>query len=134
MHFPVWEPVRTLTAGILAIFFAFPTNLAAQIHVVSPADLQRETMAASQARGRNLQTVTQFLSSERAQKALTSAHIDPTRVKEAVSTLSDQELARLASRSAKAQADFAAGKIEDHDLLIILVVIAALVLVIVAVR
>jgi hypothetical protein len=134
MHFPVWEPVRTLTAGILAIFFAFPTSLAAQIHVVSPADLQKETMAASQARGRNLQTVTQFLSSERAQKALKSAHIDPTRVKEAVSSLSDQELAQLASRSAKAQADFAAGKIEDHDLLIILVVIAALVLVIVAVR
>jgi hypothetical protein len=43
-------------------------------------------------------------------------------------------LAQLASRSAKVQADFAAGKLEDRDLLIILVVMAALVLVIVAVR
>lgn len=134
MHFSVWQPVRTLMAGILVVLFAFPSNLAAQAHVVSPADLQRETMAASQARQRNLQTVTQFLSSQSAQKALRSAHMDPTQVKTAVSTLSDQELAQLASRSAKAQADFAAGRLEDRDLLIIIVAIAALVLIVVAVR
>jgi hypothetical protein len=134
MHFSVWQPVRTLMAGILVVFFAFPSNLAAQAHVVSPADLQQETMAASQARQRNLQTVTQFLSSQRAQKALRSAHMDPTQVKTAVSTLSDQELAQLASRSNKAQADFAAGRIDDRDLLLILVAIAALILIIVAVR
>ena len=134
MHFSVWQPVRTLMAGILVVFFAFPSNLAAQAHVVSPADLQKETMAASQARQRNLQTVTQFLSSQRAQKALRSAHMDPMQVKTAVSTLSDQELAQLASRSNKAQADFAAGRIDDRDLLIIIVAIAALILIIVAVR
>lgn len=134
MRLSVWQPVRTLMAGLLALFFAFPSNLAAQAHVVSPADLQKETVAASQVRQRNLQTVTQFLSSPRAQKALRSAHMDPTQVKTAVSTLSDQELAQLASRSANAQADFAAGRIDDRDLLIILVAIAALILIIVAVR
>lgn len=134
MHFSVWQPVRTLMAGILVVFFAFPSNLAAQAHVVSPADLQQETMAASQARQRNLQTITQFLSSQRAEKALRSAHMDPAQVKTAVSTLSDQELAQLASRSNKAQADFAAGRIDDRDLLLILVAIAALILIIVAVR
>jgi len=81
-----------------------------------------------------LQTGTQFLSSERAQQALKSAHINPTQVKAGISSLSDEELARLASRSAKAEADFAAGRLEDRDLLIILVAIAALVLIIVAVR
>jgi hypothetical protein len=134
MRLSVWQPVRTLMAVVLALFFAFPSNLAAQAHVVSPADLQKETMAASQARQRNLETVTQFLSSPRAQKALRSAHMDPSQVKTAVSTLSDQELAQLASRSANAQADFAAGRIDDRDLLIILVAIAALILIIVAVR
>jgi hypothetical protein len=134
MRFSVWQPVRTLMAGILVVLFAFPPNLAAQAHVVSPAELQKETMAASQTRQGNLQTVTQFLSSQSAQKALGSAHMDPAQVKTAVSTLSDQELAQLASHSAKAQADFAAGRIEDRDLLIIIVAIAALVLVIVAVR
>jgi Flp pilus assembly protein TadB len=134
MRFSVWQPVRTLMAGVLAVFFAFPSNLAAQAHVVSPADLQKETVAASQTRQRNLKTVAQFLSSPRAQKALKSAHMDPTQVKTAVSSLSDQELAQLASRSIKAQADFAAGRIDDRDLLIILVAIAALILIIVAVR
>jgi hypothetical protein len=76
----------------------------------------------------------QFLSSAKAEKALKSAHMDPVRVTTAVSTLSDEELAQLASRSAKAQADFAAGRLEDRDLLVILVGIAALVLIIVAVR
>ena len=118
----------------MVVFFAFPSNLAAQAHVVSPADLQKETIAASQTRQRNLETVTQFLSSPRAQKGLKSAHMDPMQVKTAVSSLSDQELAQLASRSTKAQADFAAGRIDDRDLLIILVAIAALILIIVAVR
>lgn len=134
MHFPVWQPVRTLVAGVLVVFFALPSNLAAQAHVVSPSELQRQTIEASQVRRRNLQMVTTFFSSQSAQKALKSAHMDPAQVKVAVSTLNDQELAQLASRSAKAQADFAAGRIDDHDLLVILVAIAALVLIIVAVR
>ena len=134
MYCPVWQLARTLMAGILVIISAFPSNLEAQAHVVSRADLQKETIAVVQERQHNLQAVTQFLSSERAQKALKSAHMDPAQVKAGVSTLSDQELAELASRSAKAQADFAAGRLEDRDLLLILVAIAALVLVIVAVH
>jgi hypothetical protein len=65
---------------------------------------------------------------------LKSAHIDAQHVQNAVSQLSDQELAQLASRASKAQADFAAGTLSDRDLIIILVAIAALILIIVAVR
>jgi len=60
--------------------------------------------------------------------------MDPGRVKAAVPTLSDQELAQIASRAEKAQADFAAGTIGNRDLLLILVAIAVLILIIVAVR
>jgi hypothetical protein len=60
--------------------------------------------------------------------------MDPAQVKTAVSTLNDAELAQLASRADKAQADFAAGRLSDRDLIIILVAIAALILIIVAVR
>ena len=48
--------------------------------------------------------------------------------------LSDDELARLASRVRTAQADFAAGTLSDRDLIIILIAVAALILIIVAVR
>jgi len=59
--------------------------------------------------------------------------MDPAQVKTAVSTLSDQELEQLASKVDKAQADFAAGKLSDRDLLLIILGIAALVVIIAAV-
>jgi len=46
----------------------------------------------------------------------------------------DDELAQLAAKVQTTQADFAAGKMSDHDLIIILIAIAALILIIVAVR
>jgi len=128
------QSVRVLSACILVTVFAVPPSLLAQAHVVSPADLQKEVLDASRARRRNLESVRQFLSSPKAVQALKSARMDPARVKTAVSTLSDQELAQLASRAEKAQADFAAGTLSDRDLIIILVAIAALILIIVAVR
>jgi hypothetical protein len=103
-------------------------------HLVSPTDLQRSLVVASQTRQHNLETVQKFLTSERATKALTAAHMDPERVKTAVSSLNDEELSRLAARAQKAQLDFAAGNLTDRDLIIILVAIAALILIIVAVR
>jgi hypothetical protein len=55
-------------------------------------------------------------------------------VKNAVSRLNDEELAQLAARASKAQADFAAGRLSDRDLIIILLAVVALILIIVAVR
>jgi len=134
MHFDLKQSARIVTACILVTIFAVPPSLLAQTHVVSPADLQKEALTATQARQQNLQKVKQFFSSEKAQKALKSAHMDAGQVKTAVSTLSDAELARLASRAEKAQADFAAGTLSDRDLILIIVAIAALILIIVAVR
>lgn len=105
-----------------------------QDHVVAPSDLQKEMVAATQNRQRNAETLTNFLTTPAAEKALKTAHLDATRVKSAVATLSDKEMADLAARANKAQTDFAAGRISDRDLLLILVGIAALILIIVAVR
>jgi hypothetical protein len=130
----LWRSIRVLTACILAMNFAVPQNLVAQAHVVSALDLQRQAVAASQERQKNLEIVTRCLSSPAAAKAMSISHADAKQVKTAVSNLSDQELARLASRSQKAEADFAAGRMTDHDLLIILIAVVALVLIIVAVH
>ena len=126
--------VRGITACALTVVFAVPSSLWAQTHVVSPSDLQKASVAASELRQKNLETVLQFVSSPAADKALRSAHMDPLQVKTAVSSLGDQELAQLASRAEKAQKDFAGGTLTDRDLIIILVAIAALILIIVAVR
>lgn len=129
------QSLRSMTAWVLIAVFLAPCGLMAETsHLVSPADLQRSLVAASQTRQHNLETVEKFLTSERATKALTAAHMDPQRVKTAVSSLNDEELARMAARAQKVQADFAAGTLSDRDLIIILVAIAALILIIVAVR
>jgi len=136
MHFDLRQTFRVAVAFVLAAVFALPQNLLAETasHLVSPSELQQAVVKASAARQQNRDEVQQFLSSEQAQKALKSAHMNPAQVKNAVSTLDDAELARLASRAHKAQADFAAGDLSDRDLMIIIVAIAALILIIVAVR
>jgi Flp pilus assembly protein TadB len=136
MHFDLKQSSRRALSSVLAAVFALPLNLAAQTanHVVSPSELQQSAIKASTARQQNRDEVQQFFSSETAQKALQSAHMNPEQVKNAVSTLDDAELAQLASRVHRAQADFAAGTLSDRDLIIILVAIAALILIIVAVR
>jgi Flp pilus assembly protein TadB len=127
---------RALTAAVLAAAFTVPPTLLAQApdHLVSPSALQQAAINASRARQQNADTLQNFLSSPEAQKALESARMNPQEVNKAVSGLSDHELAQLAQRANKAQSDFAAGDIDNRDLLIILVAIAALILIIVAVR
>jgi hypothetical protein len=60
--------------------------------------------------------------------------VDPTQVKNAVSSLSDEDVAQLATRADKAQADFAAGKMSDRDMIWLVLAIVVLLLVIIAVR
>ncbi len=136
MRVDLRQSARVVLACVLVALFAVPQSLLAQAtaHVVSPADLQNEMLASSQARQQHLQQLSQFLSSDIAKKTLRSAHLSGAKVQKAVANLSDAELANLASRAEKAQADFAAGTLSDRDLIIIILGIVALVLIIVAVR
>ncbi|HTV60334.1 MAG TPA: hypothetical protein VMJ93_15785 [Verrucomicrobiae bacterium] len=119
---------------LLAAALATPQDVFAQNHVVSPTQLQKDVAAASSVRQKNLDQLESFLESPEAVRAMKSAHLDYREVQKAVPQLSDQDLAMLSARSVKAQKDFAAGDITDRDLLIILVAVAALILIIVAVR
>ena len=125
--------IGLLVNFILVTFLAAPPSLRAQQHVVSPTDIHKELVNATRTRRQNRDKVRELFSSKTAQKALKRAGMDPAQVKAGVSTLSDAELAQLASRADKARDDFAAGRLSDRDLLIILVGIAALILIIVAV-
>ena len=124
-------PVLVLLLGLI---LTSPGAALAQDHVVSPVEIQKDAAGASAARQQQVQQLDGFLSSKEAQQALKSAHMDPQEVKNAVGQLDDEDLARLSARTDKAKRDFAAGKLSDRDLLIILVCVAALILIIVAVR
>ena len=135
MHSARFKVIRALTAAVLA-GFAVPQSMVAQAvdHLVSPSDLQKAAVGASQQRQQNLDTLRAFLSSDKATKAMKSAHMNPQQVTEAVGSLNDEELAQLATRANTAQNDFAAGNLDNRELLIILVAVAALILIIVAVH
>jgi hypothetical protein len=123
-----------VTAMLLTIAVVIPSQLLAENHVVSQAEMQKQAVASSQARQQKIESLSNQLSTSSAQKALKAAQMNPERVKTAVASLSDDELSKLTSRADKAQTDFAAGRISDRDLLLILVAIAALILIIVAVH
>lgn len=157
MRFHLRQSLRKLGCCALIILFGVPsvipaqTNVTAsfrtvsvpgvsdssrleQAQVVSLADIHKELMHVTKTRQQNREKVNQLFSSESAREALRSAKISPEQVHSAVATLSDDELARLASRADKVRDDFAGGRISDRDLLIILVGIAVIILIIVAVR
>jgi hypothetical protein len=136
MKFHFRQPLGFLSAALLAAAFAAPQPITAQTadHLVSPGDLNKAAQDATHVRQQNIDTLRGFLSSPKAEKTLEQAHMNPVEVQNAVSGLSDQELAQLASRASKAQNEFAAGSMSDRDLLLILVGIAVIILIIVAVR
>jgi hypothetical protein len=143
MHFNLWQVLQTtrlMVSCVLIALFVLPQGLMAQTHVVSPAEIHKELVDNAQMRQRNLEKARQLFSLGVARKSVESAQptgsaqADMTRVDAAVSKLSDEELAQLASRADKIQQDFAAGRLSDRDLLLIILGVVALVLIIVAVR
>jgi len=132
-HRGIRQFLKSLMVCALVTSLGVPPTVSAQAHVVSPDELQAAVLVATQVRRKNSETVVSFLSTPKAEKALRTAHVDLRLVKNAVSSLDDEELARLAARVNKAHADFVAGRLSDRDLLVILIGIAALILIIVAV-
>ena len=132
MRLDLWQSIRLLAACFLLTLGV--TSILAQTHVVSQADIHKELVNTAQTRQKNLEKTRRLFSSDETRKALESAQMSPEKVDAAISTLSDDELARLASRADKLDQDFAAGRLDNRDLLFVVLGIAALVLIIVAVR
>src|SRR2546430_16196553 len=125
MYFAWKQSARVVTAFVLATIFAVPQSLLAQAtnHLVSPSDLHQAAIAATRARQQNIAKVREFFSSAQAQQAMKSARIDAEQVKGAVARLDDAELAQLAPRVQKLQADFPPGNFSDRDLILIILAV-----------
>lgn len=127
-------PVRTLfsaaLAGLLAVLLFAPAARAQdQDHLVSPDTLQQQVQTNAAARQQNIDTVTNFLSTPIAEQAMKSHHYDAVKVRTAIPTLSDSELANLASRATDAQQKFAAGHIGPGLLTVIIILIIVIIVV-----
>jgi hypothetical protein len=103
-------------------------------HAVTPRQLRQDVQRAADTRHANEAAVREMFASDQAKETLKSAGIDYQQVDQAISQMNDEDLSRMAQRSHEVKNDFAAGRLGDRDLLIILLVAVAIILIIVAVR
>jgi hypothetical protein len=125
---------RILVLGLVMPSFGYLAHAQGQDHVVTPGDLKKDAAVPAQTREANEGAVRGLLSSEAGQKALKTTGMQYQQVDRAVSRLDAQELAKLSERARQAQADFAAGRISDRDLLWIILAILAIIIIALAVR
>ncbi|HXS77799.1 MAG TPA: PA2779 family protein [Terracidiphilus sp.] len=127
--------LRAVVPSALMCLMSLPADafaaVPAQDHLISPQAMQKQMTDAASARQKNIETVTDFLSSPVADRAMRDAHYNPEQVKTAVPSLSDQELASLAVRSADAQQKFAAGALTKPELALIVIALVVLIVVII---
>jgi hypothetical protein len=103
-------------------------------HAVTPQQLRRDVQKAADTRQANEAAVREMFASDQAKEVLKSAGIDYKQVDQAISQVNDEEVSRMAQRAQEVNHNFAAGRLDDRDLLIILLVAVAVILIIVAVR
>lgn len=126
----------TLLAAMLAFAGCVPANAQEQKgdHAVTPGQLRQDVQKAADTRQANEAEVRKMFASDQAKDALKSAGVDYKQVDRAISQVNDEDLARMAQRSQEVNKNFAAGRLDDRDLLIILLVAVAIILIVVAAR
>ncbi len=129
----VLQVARVSLVCFLVAALLTPQLLQAQSSIVQPSELKNALQKASSTRERNLAQVRSFFSSEPVREALSKTTMKPEQLKEAVASLSPEELAKLAQKTQKLQADFAAGSLNNQDLTYIVIALAAAVLVLIVV-
>ena len=130
--------LQWLAVLALLAFFASSSALHAQpapsgtnsdSHLVTSAQLDQQVRHASATRQKQIEDLTNFVSTPEAQKVMKDAKIDPSQVKTAIPSLSDAELADLSARADRAQKDFSAGILGTTTLLLIILIILVIILV-----
>ena len=124
--------VRFWATG-LVFALVIPQIARSQPQIVSPSEMRQAIERSAEIRQKNLAQVRSFFSSEPAKAALKSARIDYQKVQRAVSTLTADELTRLAARTHTIQKDYAAGALSNQELTYIVIALAAAVVVLVVV-
>ncbi len=123
-----------LLAASLAFAGVVPARAQQKDHAVSSGQLRKDVQKAAETRQANEAAVREMFASDAARQTLKSAGVDYQQVDQAISQVSDEDLARMAQRAQQVNRDFAAGRMADRDLLIVLLVAVAIVLIVVAVR
>jgi hypothetical protein len=121
---------KSLAALFALAVFAIPA-VQAEEHLVSPQAAQQQLLDATAARAQNLAVVDAFVASPEGTAAMATLGVDATRVRGALSTMTDAELQDVAARAAALQADPVAGApFSSRQLLWIVAIVVAVIVVI----
>jgi hypothetical protein len=101
--------------------------------LVAPSELHRRLVEKSASRKAQIAQLRRFFASPEAKKALAAARMEPRKVEEAIAVLDAGELAKLSSRAAKTESDFAAGALSNQELTYIVIALATAVIILVIV-
>jgi len=124
--------VQAAVPAMLIVLMSYPAGLVAQTpddHIVSSQTLEKHLETSSAARQSNIDTLTKFMGTPVADKAMRDAKIDPQQVQKAIPTLSDRELQNLSTRATDTQQKFSAGVLSTNMLTLIIVLIAVIIIV-----
>jgi hypothetical protein len=127
------KPVRASLVLSLVIALVVPQMLQAQSQIVQSSELAAAIQKAAASRRTNLEQVRSFFSSKPVRAALSKSTMTPEGIDKAAVSLSDEDLAKLAQKTQKIQADFAAGAMSNQDLTYVVIALGAAVLVLVIV-
>lgn len=120
---------------VLGLVIVATTPAGAAEHVASPRDVTARLAEARTLRQADLSTVDALLVTPAAVTAASRVGVDVARVRAAVAALDDAELHELAVRASALRSDPTAGLDRDiHDLLVLFLIIAIVVLVLQAVN
>jgi hypothetical protein len=101
-------------------------------HVVPLTELRERIDQSAAQREANREQLERFLSSPAVAKAVTGMRLDPDQLRRAIPRLNDDELARLAARAARAEAEMAGGALTNQQLTyIVIALVTALVVTII---
>lgn len=124
----------TILFALILIAFVAPLEVNAQDHVVPGATIHQALVNSAAARRKNVAQIEEFFSSAPVRNALNKSPLNLRQVENAIPSLSNQELAQLATRTEKVQNEFAAGSLSNEDLTYIVIALATAVIVILIVK
>jgi hypothetical protein len=127
------QKVRNIVLFVMVgVFFTPALRVHGEDHLVSRSDLHETLVKSAKTRQANQEKVQRFFSSERVRQTLTSTQT-LKKVENALPHLNDEELARLAARTEKVQADLAGGELNNQQITYIVIALAAAVVVLILV-
>lgn len=118
-----------LASLLTCVAFSAPAARA-QDHVVSSQALQQQVQTNAATRQQNIETLTNVLSTPLAKRVMKDNHFDAVKVRSAIPTLSDAELANLAQRANDGQQKFSAGLLGLGMWIVILIAIIVIIVVV----